>query len=231
MVDVSTQAANTATAPGPDKDAAAREAELIKLAYTDDLTGLFNRRYFSKYLKSDSDFSEGAAPLALCIMDLDYLKRINDRLGHLVGDAVLKRIGQLMRDGASEGDIPVRYAGDEFALICPGKSREEAIQIADRIRIAIQDDPFEEAGLPDGMHPSLSVGVAWFPEDAKQGEELVDRADKALYFSKRTGKNRVTSAADIEGQSEVADLDSLAGFPSKTVVGREDAFRVIGDAV
>src|SRR5581483_1403285 len=118
MVDVSTQAVGAPAATGPDKEAAAREAELIKLAYTDDLTGLFNRRYFSKYLKQDLDFSEGAPPFALCIMDLDYLKRINDRLGHLVGDAVLKRIGQLMRDNATAGDIPVRYAGDEFALIC-----------------------------------------------------------------------------------------------------------------
>src|SRR3982074_3444733 len=118
MTDVSTQA-NTVAAAGPDKDAAAREAELIKLAYTEDLTGLYNRRYFSRYLKQDADFSEGAAPFALCIMDLDYLKRINDRLGHLVGDAVLKRIGQLMKECAGDGDIPVRYAGDEFALICP----------------------------------------------------------------------------------------------------------------
>jgi diguanylate cyclase (GGDEF)-like protein len=217
---------------GGEKDATTREAELIKLAYTDDLTGLFNRRYFSKYIKTPEYFAEGAAPLALCIMDLDYLKRINDRLGHLVGDRVLRRIGQLLKEGAGEGNLAVRYAGDEFAIICPGRSRAEAIEIADRLRLAIQNDPFEDAGLPDALHPSLSAGVAWFPEDAKLGEELVDRADKALYYSKRTGKNRVTSAADVEGQSEVADLDALAGFASKKVIlGREDAFKAIDDAV
>src|SRR5205807_2914427 len=81
------------------------------------------------------------------------------------------------------------------------------------------------------LHPSMSCGVATFPEDAKAGEELVDRADKALYYSKRTGKNRVTSALAVDGQDEVADLDALAGFPSRTIVGRDDAFHAIGDAV
>ncbi|HZU95309.1 MAG TPA: diguanylate cyclase, partial [Planctomycetota bacterium] len=227
MVDVATSVPSASPPPG----APAQEAELLRLVYTDDLTGLYNRRWFSKHLKQEADFSDGAAPLALCIMDLDYLKRINDRLGHLVGDRVLKRIGQLLKDGAGEGNFPVRYAGDEFALVCPGKTRDEAIEIADKIRLSIQNDPFEDSNLPDGMHPSLSVGVAWFPEDAKAGEDLVDRADKALYYSKRTGKNRVTSAADIENQSEVADIDALAGFPSRTVVGRDDAFKAIGDAV
>ena len=79
------------------------EAELLRLVFTDDLTGIYNRRYFSKYLKQDCDWSDGAPPMALCIMDLDFLKRINDRLGHLVGDRVLKRIGQIMREGAGEG--------------------------------------------------------------------------------------------------------------------------------
>jgi diguanylate cyclase (GGDEF)-like protein len=224
-------ASNAVELTSADKDAAAREAELIKLVYTDELTGLYNRRYFSKYIKQAENFAEGGAPIALCMMDLDYLKRINDRQGHLVGDKVLKRIGELMLAGAGEGNLAVRYAGDEFALLCPGKSREEGVKIADRIRIAIQDDLFDDAGLPDGLHPSLSVGVSWFPEDAKTGDELFERADKALYYSKRTGKNRVTSAADVEGEAEVADLDSLAGFPSKVVVGREDAFHAIGDAV
>ena len=219
--------AGAAAFPG----SAGGDAELLRLVFTDDLTGLYNRRFFSKYLKQDADWTEGAPTLALCIMDLDYLKRINDRLGHLAGDRVLKQIGALLRAAAGDGNLPVRYAGDEFAVLLPGKTREDAIEVAERCRVSILEDPFEEAGLPEGIHPSLSVGVALFPEDARTGEELVDRADKALYFSKRTGKNKVTSASNIEGDSEVADLDSLAGFPSRTLVGRDDAFHAVGDAV
>jgi diguanylate cyclase (GGDEF)-like protein len=229
MADAATSAtkAGAVGAPG----ASSPEAELLRLVYTDDLTGLYNRRFFSKYLKQDADWSDGAPHLTLCIMDLDYLKRINDRLGHIVGDKVLKRIGAVMREQAGEGNLPVRYAGDEFAVLLPGRSREDGMEIAEKIRVAIQNDTFDEAGLPDGLHPSMSCGVASFPEDAKAGEELVDRADKALYYSKRTGKNRVTSASAVDGENEVSDLDSLAGFPSRTVVGRDDAFHAIGDAV
>ncbi|MBI3722443.1 GGDEF domain-containing protein, partial [bacterium] len=108
-------------APSPSADAAPAKAgedapvpskddELLRLVFTDDLTGLYNRRFFSKYLKQDADWSEGAPSIALCIMDLDYLKRINDSLGHLAGDRVLRRIGALMREEAGEGNLPVRYA-------------------------------------------------------------------------------------------------------------------------
>src|SRR5690348_611360 len=118
MTDVTTTPANAPVSAGSEKGEASPNDELLRLVYTDDLTGLYNRRYFSKYLKQDADFTDGAPPLGLCIMDLDYLKRINDRLGHLVGDRVLKRIGQLMKESAGEGNLAVRYAGDEFALIC-----------------------------------------------------------------------------------------------------------------
>lgn len=216
----------------PGLDLGASDEELFDLVWRDDLTGLYNRRFFARFMKQQADWSEGAPPLALAMMDMDNLKRINDRLGHMAGDATLKRIGAICRETVKDGRYPVRYAGDEFALILPNMGRAEAVALADRLRQAVIKDVFQDANLPEGLHPSLSIGVAVFPDDAPQGgDELTEAADKALYYSKRTGKNKVTSASDVlAGADEVADIEALAGFPARTLVGREAAFRVVDDA-
>ncbi|RMG11227.1 MAG: diguanylate cyclase, partial [Planctomycetota bacterium] len=200
--------------------------ELFALVWRDDLTGLYNRRFFARYMKQVADWSPGAPPVALAMMDMDNLKRINDRLGHMQGDAALKRIGEIMLDAVGDDYYAIRYAGDEFALVLPNTGRAKALEVANRLREAVVRDPYEEAGLPEGLRPSLSVGLAIFPDDAPSGgDDLTEAADKALYVSKRTGKNKVTSAHDLQKDAEeVADLTALEGFPAPSLVGRGEAF-------
>jgi diguanylate cyclase (GGDEF)-like protein len=208
--------------------------EIFDLIWRDDLTSLFNRRFFARYMKQVADWAPGAEPVCLAMMDMDNLKRVNDRLGHLSGDTCLKRIGHIMLEVVPE-DIgyAVRYAGDEFALVLPGMAREAALELADTLRAAVAKDDYEGANLPDGLRPSLSIGIACFPEDAPAGgDDLTETADKALYHSKRTGKNKVTSAADLAaGDETISDLEALSGFPSNTLIGREEAFSRVDDAL
>jgi diguanylate cyclase (GGDEF)-like protein len=208
------------------------DQELLRLIWRDDLTGLFNRRFFARFMKQEADWGPGAEPLALAMIDMDNLKRINDRLGHMAGDASLKRIGELFLERAGEKVYSVRYAGDEFCLILPGTRRDAAIAVCEELRKAVNDDPFEAANLPEGLHPSLSVGVAVFPDDAPNGgDDLTEAADKALYHSKRTGKNKVSSAHALGDGAVVSDLEALSGFPSKRLIGREPAFQAVDEAV
>ena len=90
------------------------DQELLRLIWRDDLTGLYNRRFFARFMKQEADWGPGAEPLALAMIDMDNLKRINDRLGHLAGDASLKRSGELFLERAGDKVYSVRYAGDEF---------------------------------------------------------------------------------------------------------------------
>lgn len=206
--------------------------ELFKLVWRDDLTGLYNRRFFARYMKQVADWAPGAPPIALAMMDMDNLKRINDRLGHMQGDAALTRIGQIMLETADESHYAIRYAGDEFCVVFPDTSREQAVEIAERLREAVVKDAYADAELPEALRPSLSIGIAVFPADAPSGgDALTEAADKALYYSKRTGKNKVTCAADLrKGEEVVSDIDGLSGFPSQTLVGREQAFKTIDEA-
>lgn len=208
--------------------------EIFDLIWRDDLTGLFNRRFFARYMKQVADWAPGADPVCLAMMDMDNLKRVNDRLGHLSGDTCLKRIGHIMLEVVPEDvGYAVRYAGDEFALVLPGMARDAALELADTLRAAVAKDDYEGANLPDGLRPSLSIGIACFPEDAPAGgDDLTETADKALYHSKRTGKNKVTSAADLAaGDETISDLEALSGFPSNTLIGREDAFSRVDEAL
>jgi diguanylate cyclase (GGDEF)-like protein len=206
--------------------------ELFKLVWRDDLTGLYNRRFYARYMKQVADWAPGAPPIALAMMDMDNLKRINDRLGHMQGDAALKRIGQIMLETAEESHYAIRYAGDEFCVVFPDTSREQAVVIAERLREAVVKDAYTDAELPEALRPSLSIGIAVFPADAPSGgDALTEAADKALYYSKRTGKNKVTCAADLrKGEEVVSDIDALSGFPSQSLVGREQAFKAVDEA-
>jgi diguanylate cyclase (GGDEF)-like protein len=159
-------------------------------AVTDPLTGLYNRGFFLQALKREVlRARRHDLLLSLVMVDLDDFKRINDTRGHLEGDRVLMKAATLIGESLREIDIAARYGGEEFAIILPETSRTGAAVVADRIRRRTASDFGRRRTAPP---VTLSAGVAGYPEDAGTAEELIRRADEALYRAKADGKNRVT---------------------------------------
>lgn len=159
-------------------------------AVTDGLTGLYNHAYFLQALKREVlRAKRHDLLLSLIMVDLDDFKRLNDTRGHLEGDRVLLKTAGLITESLREIDIAARYGGEEFAVILPETSRTGAYVVADRIRKRIEG----HFGRRRSSAPvTLSGGVACYPEDAANTEELIRRADEGLYRSKADGKNRIT---------------------------------------
>jgi diguanylate cyclase (GGDEF)-like protein len=154
--------------------------ETQRLANTDSLTGIPNRRALTELLDRELHTSERYdTPFAFVILDLDDLKKINDSGGHSLGDLALKRFAQVLKKNARKGDIIARYAGDEFVLIMAQSDREQTIRGIDRIMSALRRN-----GL------ASSIGVAMFPNDGTDGQTLFFSADEALYQAKQGGKNQ-----------------------------------------
>ena len=165
---------------------------LVKVTNTDKLTGLSNRKYFQEKMEeSIQAFMENGTPLSILILDIDYFKKVNDTYGHPVGDKVLIRLAQLMERTAREGDIPCRYGGEEFVVILPSTSAEVAIELGKQYNVAVQQETWPEIG-----NLTISVGAATLKEN-ETDEELLDRADRALYYSKQNGRNRVTHFNEV----------------------------------
>jgi diguanylate cyclase (GGDEF)-like protein len=159
-------------------------------AVTDGLTGLFNHAYFLSALRRETQRSKRhGLKLSLAMLDLDDFKHLNDTHGHLAGDGVLMKAASLMTQSLREVDIAARYGGEEFALILPDTPRVGAFVVADRIRKRVEEHFRRRKG---GPAVTMSGGVATFPDDAADLEQLIKRADEGLYRSKAEGKNRVT---------------------------------------
>jgi diguanylate cyclase (GGDEF)-like protein len=178
-----------------------------ELSRRDNLTGLYNDRYFFHMLERGI---EGAIklkePVSLIFFDLDHFKQVNDTHGHLAGSTVLKEIGNILREiFHGTRAIAARYGGDEYSVILPGMDRNEAAQYAEHVRSNIVNNTFLKDKVP-GMNAPLnirgvitcSIGVASFPDHIKQGKNsremadgLIRAADKAMYLAKELGKNRI----------------------------------------
>jgi diguanylate cyclase (GGDEF)-like protein len=172
--------------------------KLQRLAITDGLTKLHNSRSFYSQLEVEVDrFNRYKHPLSLLLLDIDHFKEYNDNHGHLEGDKVLVRISQLIKACLRKLDTAYRYGGEEFTVILPETSGEEAVLVAERIRKTIQTEKFTpETGKEIGI--TISIGAAQYaPEE--QLSTFIQRADKAMYISKQKGRNRVTSIGDDEG--------------------------------
>jgi diguanylate cyclase (GGDEF)-like protein len=169
--------------------------KLEKLAITDGLTGIFNRRYFQEVLAYEiSRQQRGAKPFSVIMADVDHFKHYNDANGHPAGDVVLKGISQVLVDNVRETDPVARYGGEEFVILLLDADRESAVKTAEKLRRRVEEGPFAHANEQPLGCVSLSMGVATWPVNGTRGEELIDAADAALYFSKRSGRNRVTAA-------------------------------------
>lgn len=164
-------------------------AEIEKLATTDGLTGLFNHRSFQEKLSAElKRQSRFTGPLSLMLTDIDFFKKINDTYGHPAGDLVLKGVSKIIRETVRDIDIPARYGGEEFAVILPGADSEGAKKIAERLRKTIMNASFPSEGAT--IKVTISIGIATSPHDAKNKEELIERADQALYHAKHHGRNQ-----------------------------------------
>ena len=154
---------------------------------TDPLTGLRNRRGMDDAL---AVWQAAQHPFAAVALDIDHFKRVNDTHGHAVGDQVLQRLAGLMRENARSDDVLCRVGGEEFLMLLPGASLEVAEQVAQRLRVRL-----EQTDMPPVGHITLSLGVAQWPQHSAVIAEVLQVADAALYEAKRTGRNKVVVAA------------------------------------
>ncbi|MCG3196979.1 MAG: hypothetical protein GHCLOJNM_01460 [bacterium] len=167
--------------------------ELEKLAITDGLTGLANHRAFQERLVRElSRAQRFQQEVSLLIIDIDHFKSINDRHGHQVGDQVLRSVADALQDQLRKMDYVARYGGEEFAVIMPQTRKTESVRIAERLRERMANERFVKVDPTRSV--TISVGVSEYPSDAREASQLVERADRALYFSKENGRNRVTPA-------------------------------------
>lgn len=167
------------------------EQDLARQARTDHLTGLNNRRQFDEEANKElARHSRNGMPLALLAVDLDHFKRINDDYGHDVGDAVLCQFADICKREIRENDIACRLGGEEFAVLMPEAGLEEAKIVAERLRNAISDACIPIPGTSPLLFTS-SIGVAVLTDSDRSIEQIIKRADKALYTAKENGRNRV----------------------------------------
>lgn len=168
----------------------------FELAVTDPLTGLANRRYLENHLKVL--FNRAAArgrPLSVCITDIDRFKSVNDTYGHDAGDEVLKEFASRIRASVRGADLACRFGGEEFVVIMPDTEPDQATQIAERLRCAIEEQEFKLGGSGIAIHMTASMGIACNLAGAETPEQLLKQADVALYQAKNSGRNRVVAAA------------------------------------
>lgn len=171
----------------------ARERDMYwQLSYEDPLTGIYNRRFFDESLKLEIVKStRHETPVLLCMIDIDYFKKYNDEKGHQNGDRVLAKVGEVLKSSCRGYDIVTRYGGEEFAIIFPRTDKSEANTLAFRIMEGIRATSFDGDDIMPLGFLTVSVGMASFPEDATNGEDLVRCADEALYAAKKAGRNTV----------------------------------------
>ncbi|OAN48126.1 hypothetical protein A6A04_05055 [Paramagnetospirillum marisnigri] len=171
----------------------AMEAELRRLATTDALTGVFNRRYFMTTLGTEVErVHRHPRPLSALMLDIDHFKRINDTFGHPVGDKAIKAMADACTDAIRTVDALGRLGGEEFAILLPDTDLEAAMMVAERIRVAVSRICIN-TGIGDVVF-TASIGVAQLIEADVSAEALLSRADAALYTAKNSGRNRVVAA-------------------------------------
>lgn len=168
-------------------------AKAKERAHTDELTGLFNHRYFHERLDEEiSRCSRFGDIFSLVFLDMDLFKAYNDIYGHLAGDDMLKQIGQYIKSSTRGIDMAFRYGGDEFTVILPQASLEDSCKVAERIRKRIEVE-MDSKGAP----LTCSLGIASWPTDGVMREEIIQAADASLYYAKQTGRNRICLASEI----------------------------------
>lgn len=166
----------------------------FKLARMDKLTGLANRHYFDQKLREEVEYADlNGKPLNILIFDLDNFKRFNDTYGHVWGDKLLSLFSDIIKQSIRKADIPVRYGGEEFLLLIRDLEIDMAKCVGERIRKNLEKQRIYAGNEDDRRKVTVSCGVAQYPRHASDIKQAIELADKALYYAKESGKNRVVS--------------------------------------
>jgi len=182
-------------------------------ANTDELTGLFNHRYFHIRVEEEiARCSRFGDIFSLIMMDMDLFKHYNDVHGHLTGDEILAQFGKIIGQSSRTVDICFRYGGDEFAVILPGTPLEGATKVAERIRKGLESQT-DTMGMPQ----TTSIGIASWPTDGVMREEIIRAADAALYYAKHTGGNRVCWACEV-ALADVLKMDNTKSQQNRSAI-------------
>jgi diguanylate cyclase (GGDEF)-like protein len=195
---------------------------LRNLVVRDDLTCLYNLRFFNRSLETEhSRATRFGRHYSLIFMDLDGLKDVNTRFGHIAGGQVLKQLGEYLNDRLRRIDIPARVGGDEFVVICPETSKLSARVLAERLREGIESLKIHE----DDRYPGItaSMGVASFPDDGDLPDKVLERADQALYQAKARGKNSVCCWGDFPTDQTKDKSRSVHGKRQEDDTAEQDA--------
>ena len=199
----------------------------------DFLTSCYAREGILPFLKRmEEEYLAYKKPFSVLIMDIDHFKSFNDKYGHLLGDEVLKYFSSSMRlDLEDEENAPFRFGGDEFIMVFPNKLADEAYRLASRLRKNIRTRPCLVKGKH--IHITFSGGIAAYPQDAGSVEDILDKADTALYSSKNHGRARVTKYSDLNKKEffqMVAVLLVLGGLGWALYTYRDSLAEKVGDA-
>jgi diguanylate cyclase (GGDEF)-like protein len=190
-------------------------AKLRELSVTDDLTGLFNRRYLVRALEAEFIRTiRYKRNFSLLLFDIDDFKQINDRYGHSCGDAVLIKLTSVVMGCVRSSDMVARYGGDEIAILLPETKMSKATEVAEKLRSLIEGTPFEWHG--ETFNVTCSIGIASAPDDGiADWNDLLDKADQALYRGKGMGKNVVFVFNGEKGQSSDENHKPARGTVSR----------------
>mgnify|MGYP006285096011 CR=1 FL=1 len=175
-------------------------ADMRRLAITDDLTNIYNRRHFLDRMQSEIDRARRyATPFSVMFIDIDNFKELNDNHGHQVGDKILAELASILKHWARSSDIVARYGGEEFVVLLPMTDKPRAVTAAERLRTRVQRHTFYRR-----KKLTVSVGVASYPGDGDNSDQLLGRVDEALYMAKKTGRNRACAFGDVLAPIEAA---------------------------
>jgi diguanylate cyclase (GGDEF)-like protein len=164
--------------------------QVQKLSIIDGLTETYLRRYLMTRLEEEVDRARRLGlTFSIGMVDIDFFKECNDKYGHLVGDAVLKKVAQRLKNSVREVDMIARYGGEEFCIVLPETTKNFAKTVAERLRESVESE--EIKAFDEKMRMTVSVGISGYPEDGLDAATLIDKADTALYKAKRKGRNTV----------------------------------------
>lgn len=175
------------------------QQQIHRLISHDELTGLLTSKSFFSELRREAAKAEVKShPFCVLMMDVDHFKQVNDTYGHLVGSQTLEEIGGVIKRALRAGDVAARFGGEEFAAFLLDADYAQGLVAAERVRSAVQNYEFSaarrDAPAPTGtLRITISIGIASFPDDAKDPIELIELADSALYRAKRGGRNRISA--------------------------------------